>query len=220
MRTLIVGCGRVGSGLARRLDGHSHSVSVVDVDPGAFSRLGPGFRGTTFTGVGFDRDVLRAAGIETCDALGAVTGSDEANAVIARAADRFFGVPRVVARLYDPRQADLYRRLGVHTISPVTWGIDRLAELLEFTGMTSAATIGSGQVELVDVDLPTRLVGHGPSDLSVPGQVKVVAVTRNGRSYLADRVDRLEVGDVVHLAVAETAVDRVQDMLEAGEGTV
>src|SRR4030042_1184683 len=108
MRIIIIGCGRMGSGLAQTLSLRGHAVTVVDRDPQAFERLGPAFKGKTLTGIGFDRDVLLRAGIERADGLAAVTFSDEANVVAARLASNIFHVPRVVARLYDPRKAEIY----------------------------------------------------------------------------------------------------------------
>src|SRR5690606_18128502 len=125
MRFIVIGCGRTGAGLARRLEADGHDVTVVDTDAGAFDRLGPTFPGTTVHGVGFDRDVLARAGIDSADGLAAVTGNDEVNAVVARLASRMFHVPKVVARLHDPREAEIYRRLGVQVVAPVDWSIHR-----------------------------------------------------------------------------------------------
>ncbi|HKZ70108.1 MAG TPA: TrkA family potassium uptake protein, partial [Anaerolineales bacterium] len=130
MKFIVVGCGRWGAGLAQTLSQRGHAVTIVDQDPSAFGRLGPNFKGKTITGIGFDREVLREAGIERADGLAAVTVSDEANVVTARLAQQVFHVPKVVARLYDPHKAEIYRRLGLQTISTVTWGIHRIAELL------------------------------------------------------------------------------------------
>src|SRR5512137_1649154 len=111
MRIIIIGCGRVGAGLAQTLSDRRHEVTIVDIDPAAFERLSPGFKGKTVIGVGFDREVLLQAGVERADGFAAVTSSDEANIVAARLARQVFRVPRVVARVYDPRQAEVYRRL-------------------------------------------------------------------------------------------------------------
>ena len=121
-RIITIGCRRTGSGLARILTAKGHAVTMVDIDPEAFERLGPRFAGRIVLGVGFDRDVLIQAGIERADGLAAMTSSDEANVVAARIAREVFKVPRVVARLYDPRKADIYKRLGLQTIQPVTSG--------------------------------------------------------------------------------------------------
>ena len=154
MKIIIVGCGRVGSRLARTLSLQGHTVTVVDKDPTAFEQLGASFKGKTVTGIGFDQDVLKQAGIQHVDALAAVTSSDETNVVTARLAKRVFHVPRVAARVYDPRKAEIYRRLGLQTISPVALGSVQLAELLSFSHLDTVATLGSGDVHIVDVEIP------------------------------------------------------------------
>src|SRR5688572_12896374 len=129
MKIIVIGCGRLGSGLAQALSLWGHQVIAIDNDPTTFTRLETGFKGQTLTGFGFDREVLLQAGIERTDGLAAMTASDEVNLVTARMAHQFFRVPRVVARVYDPRKAAIYQRLGVQTITPVTWGVNRIAEL-------------------------------------------------------------------------------------------
>src|SRR5690606_37465661 len=130
VHVVIVGCGRVGSGLAGIVEARGHSVAVVDKDPTAFRRLDPGFRGRTVVGVGFDRDRLEAAGVREAAAVAAVTSGDNSNIVTARVARETFGVERVVARIYDPRRAAIYERLGIPTIATVQWAIDRVLRRL------------------------------------------------------------------------------------------
>ena len=132
MKFLIIGCGRVGAGLAKTLISRGHSVSIVDMNPLAFEKLGDRFKGQIVLGIGFDRDVLLQAGIDRADGVAAVTASDEANVVASRIARDIFRVPKVVARLYDTRQAEIYSRLGLQTIAPTSWGINRIADLLLF----------------------------------------------------------------------------------------
>lgn len=216
MRVLVIGCGRVGSGLAKALEEAGHEVTVVDLDPKSFDRLGSGFRGRKLVGVGFDLDVLERAGIRRVDALAAVSGSDEANAVVGRLATRHFRVPRVVARLYDPGQADLYRRLGVLTISQVTWGVQRMIELLTQAGVGAVLSLGGGQVDLVEARVPELLVGRKVSELDLPGELEVVAVSRAGRTFLPSGPVLFEAGDVVHVAVAAGAAGRLQQLLGIG----
>ena len=135
-------------------------MTVVDSDPKAFERLGSTFGGVSIAGIGFDRDVLLRAGIEAADGIAAVTGDDEVNAVVARIAGRIFRVPKVVARLYDPGKAHIYRRLGVQVVAPVDWGIHRAADLLTFSDVGAIMSLGTGQVDLVEIDLPPLLDGR------------------------------------------------------------
>lgn len=213
MKIIIIGCGRVGAGLARTLSLRDHKVKVVDKDPAAFERLGLAFKGETIVGVGFDRDVLLQAGIERADGLAAVTASDEANVVAARMASRVFRVPRVVARLYDPRKADIYRRLGLQTIAPVTWGIHRIADLLSYSPLDVVMSLGDGGVDLVETEIPPLLVGRTVDELTVPSEIRVVAISRGGKTFLPTRGTVLQEGDLLHLATLATSTDRLKALL-------
>lgn len=212
MRVIIIGCGRMGSGLAQTLTLRGHSVVVVDKDPAALERLGPAFKGRTVVGIGFDRDVLMQAGIARADGLAAVTSSDEANVVAARMASQVFRVPRVVARLYDPRKAEIYNRLGLQTINTTTWGINRIADLLCYSQFEPILSLG-GQVDIVEVQIPPLLVGRTANELTVPGEVMVVTVSRGGQTFLATLGTVFQEGDVVHLAVLSTASERLKALL-------
>lgn len=213
MKIIIIGCGRVGSGLAKMLSNRGHQVVVVDSDPVSFERLGKAFKGRTVIGIGFDRDALIDAGIERADALAAVTASDEANAVAARMAKNEFKVPRVAARIYDPRKAEFYRRLGLQTISPVALGITRMAELLSFSHLGVKEGIGTGEVSCIDVEIPALLVDHKVNDLTIPGEIHVIAITRHGITSLALPQNLFEEGDLVHLAVLTRSQDRLRALL-------
>src|SRR5512136_2985947 len=140
-------------------------------------------KGKTFVGIGFDHDVLVQAGIKNADALAAVTESDEANVVAARMAKKVFKVPRVAARVYDPRKAEIYRRFGLQIISPVTLAINRMAELMTFSQMASVSDIGTGEVECIEVEAPLTLVGRPVGSLEVSGEIHVITLTRNGKTF-------------------------------------
>jgi trk system potassium uptake protein TrkA len=203
----------VGAGLATRLALDGHTVGVIDQDPGAFARLGGGFSGRTLAAMGLDRAALIEMGAERADGLAAVTGSDEINAVIGRVASRRFGVPRVVARVYDPAAAEVYRRLGVHTISPVEWGVSRLAELLMLVETAMVAPLGAGQVDLVEAVVPPLLDGRPIGELEVAGEIRAAAITRAGRTFVPDGATHLQAHDIVSLAVAGVATERLEALL-------
>ncbi len=213
MRHILVGCGRWGSALARRLTQRGHQVTVIDRDPAAFERLGPAFPGHTVTGIGFDREVLEQAGIARADGLAAVTASDEANVVAARIARQVFRVPQVVARLCDPRQAEMYRRLGLATINPVDWGTGRVAEYLCRSGMDPVLSLGGGEVDVVQLEVPHLLIGRPLSELTVAGEVQVVALQRDGRAWLPALGAKLQAGDRLYLAVLTASIDRLKALL-------
>ncbi len=213
MRIVIVGCGRVGGGLARILAPAGHAVSIVDKHPTAFERLGRPLKVRTVVGDGLDREVLLQAGIERADGLATVTAGDDMNVVIARIARQVFKVPRVVARVYDPRKAEIYRRLGVQTIAPTTWGAGRMAELLTYSELNTVLTMGNGEVEMVEAEIPALLDGRPVSQIAVPGEVHVVSISREGRSFLPTAGTTFHKNDRVLLAVVTTSAARVPALL-------
>jgi trk system potassium uptake protein TrkA len=214
MKAIVIGCGRIGAGLAQTMSLQGHAVTVVDPDPSAFERLARGFKGEVVQGVGFDREVLLRAGIERADGLAAVTSSDEANVVAARIAREVFHVPRVIAQLYDPRKAEIYRRLGLQTVTPTTWGINRIADLLSYSGLDVIASLGSGEVDVVEAEVPPHVVGRMVSDVTIAGEVMVAAITRKGRSFLPTLGAVFEEADRVHFVLSATSADRLRELLE------
>ncbi|MBU5638725.1 TrkA family potassium uptake protein [Geomonas sp. Red69] len=213
MKMIVIGCGRLGGALAEALSRRGDEVAVVDRDEAAFERLPPSFDGTRVVGAGFDREVLLRAGIERADALAALTASDEVNVVSARAARLLFKVPRVVARLYDPGKAEAYRRLGLPTISHVTWGVSRIVELLCYSPVEPVQSLGGGEVELVQVDLPPLLAGRSVRELALVGEILVVAVTREGRTLIPTPGTLFQHGDRVHLALLTSSSGRLKHLL-------
>jgi len=195
------------------LSNRDHQVTMIDSDPLSFERLGKNYKGKTVVGIGFDRQTLLDAGIEKADAFAAVTASDEANAVAARIAKNVFRVPRVAARIYDPRKADIYRRLGMQTISPVALGIVRMAELLSFSNLAVVDSLGSGEVKIVDIEVPPMLAGRRIEEVIIPGEVHISAISRNGKTFLPLSGTTFVEGDVVHLSVLATSQDRLKDLV-------
>ncbi|PKO21291.1 MAG: potassium transporter TrkA [Chloroflexi bacterium HGW-Chloroflexi-1] len=221
MKIIIVGCGRIGSALALRLSTQGHTVSVVDPQREAFNRLGENFRGRMIDGVGFDRNTLLRAGIETADALAAVTPDDSSNVIIARIARNRFKVRRVVARLYDQHHANQYQVLGIQTASTAAWGVDRLEQMLCAPDLAEAVTIGSGGVEIVDLHLPPALDGQPIEHLQTLGELIVVALTRGGVTTLPKPGMRLQIGDLLHLGVPRGTLSHLREALDhAGKEVV
>lgn len=214
MKVVVVGCGRVGSRLAMGLAREGNRVAVVDKNSLAFRRLGPTFSGLTVPGVGFDRTVLAEAGLPDVDALAAVTNGDNTNFVVAAIARRYYRVPRVVARIYDPTRADIYRRLGIPTISSTIWGANRLHEMLLQTRLAPVLSIASGDAEVFETDLPAMLEGTSVADLDVPGEFLVSAIVRGGRAIIPRRGTRFERGDVLQITALSTALPKLQRLLD------
>ena len=213
MKTIIIGCGRIGSGLALKLNQSDHDITIIDQDPLTFKHLGAGFKGKTIAGVGFDRDVLLSAGIERADSLAAVTSNDEANALTARIASQIFGVPRVVSALHEPRKAEIYRRLGLQVFDPMSWGVNRVADLLSFAPINVAMSIGNGDVDIMEIEIPALLVGRRVGELTIPGEVSVVSISRGNRSLIPVINTVFENRDLVHLAVATASGERLKSLL-------
>jgi trk system potassium uptake protein len=218
MKVIIIGCGRVGEQLARLLVDEGHQVVVIDYDARALERLGPNFKGQRITGVGFDRQVLIKAGIEQADAFAAASSSDNANIIAARIAHNIFHVPRVVARLFDPQRAEIYRRLGMLTISSTTWGAERLRELLTSAELDPIISFGSGEVSLVNIDIPSHLVGRMVKDLVVSSEINIVAITRQGAAFIPTMGSQFKDGDVVHVAILASSLKRFKTLLGLLEG--
>lgn len=212
MKIIVIGCGRMGSGLARTLALRGHAITVVDQAEQAFTLLGPTFKGERLVGIGFDRDTLQLAGVERADGLAAVTNSDEANIVAARVAREIYRVPKVVARVVDPQKAEIYRRLGLQTISTTAWGIGRMANLLSYAEFDVVLDLDS-QVEVVVAEVPPALAGYAVAQLVVPGEIQVVAIGRGGHTFLPTVGTHLHAGDLVHFALVAGAADQLKRLL-------
>ena len=220
MNVIVMGYGRVGEQLTRLLLNEGHQVCVIDSDPQALACLGTDFKGRTVVGVGFDRNVLVQAGIEMADAFAATSSSDNANIIAARIARNYFKVPVVVARLYDPRRAEIYQRLGLQTISSTTWGAERIRELLTHSDLDPVLTFGSGEVCLLTVETPYHLVGKLVKHLTVAGEIHVIGITRKGQALIPLGGSEFHSRDLLHLVVLASAMERVKDLLGLSEGSV
>ena len=218
MNIIIMGCGRVGEQLCRFLSSAGHQITVIDPSTAALEHLGPEFKGRKIKGVGFDRDVLLQAGIATADAFAATSASDNANILAARIARNIFSVPRVVARLYDPRRAEIYERLGLRTISSTTWGAERIMEMLVHTELDPLMSFGNGEVKIVEIEIPGHWSGRQVKQLIVPGEINVISITRKGKAFLPILGTELHPDDRVHLAVVADAMERFNVMFGFGEG--
>jgi len=218
MRMIIVGCGRNGSGLAQTLSKMGNTVTVIDSDASAFKVLGASFRGQTIEGIGFDRDILLQAKIDRTDALAAFTASDESNAVIARIAREIYHVPKVVARLYDREKAEIYRRLGIQTLSSTTWGIKRAVDLLCYSPLNTVFSVGNGDVDMVEIETPPLMTGHKVSELMVPGEIHVVAIGRGNKTILPTMGTVLQKGDMLYIAVVVASSGRLKKLFGLTNG--
>jgi trk system potassium uptake protein len=218
VHVVVVGCGRVGSGLARRLTDEGHSVSIIDKRLQAFERFLTDWPGTKIVGYGFDRDRLQEAGVEKADALAAVTSGDNSNIIVARIAKETYQVPNVMARIYDPRRASVYERLGIYTVATVEWTTDQALRRL-MPDVTRAEWIdATAGVALVERRLPSRWVGKRLTDIDRDGRWRLSGLSRLGRATVPAANTMVQEGDVMLISVAGDAMEELDQYIETGPG--
>jgi trk system potassium uptake protein len=206
---VIMGCGRVGSTLAHILEDQGHSVAVIDQDAEAFRRLGPGFKGRKITGSGFDRDVLVEAGITEADAFAAVSSGDNSNIISARVVRESFGVERVAARIYDPRRAEVYQRLGIPTVATVRWTADQMLRTLLPDGAESLWHDPTGKVVLAEVAYSERWLGEKVKMIEQSTGTRIAFISRLGQALIPEPGTVLQEGDLVHVMAEESDLERI-----------
>jgi trk system potassium uptake protein TrkA len=206
---VIMGCGRVGSTIALSLEGRGHSVAVIDQNADAFRRLGPDFGGLTVTGIGFDREVLIASGIERADGFAAVSSGDNSNIISARLARETFGVRRVVARIYDPKRAEVYERLGIPTVATVRWTADRMLRHLVPEGYAELWRDPTSTVSIIEVPLHGDWIGRSVRALEEATGTRVAYLMRFGIGALPTSSMLLQDGDQVFMLVTDELVGPV-----------
>jgi trk system potassium uptake protein len=199
---VIVGCGRVGSTLARQLIGQGRTVCVVDKRADSFRRLGEGFAGRTVVGIGFDREVLETAGVSEHTAVAAVTNGDNSNILIARVARELFGAQRVVARIYDPQRAAVYGRLGISTVASVAWTVGRVSGELFPDAETSQWADPTESIDIHEVRVPSPMAGMAVAAFESRYQARIISINRNGSATLALATELLQQDDHIHFAIA------------------
>jgi trk system potassium uptake protein len=214
VHVIVVGCGRVGSALAVALGSEGHSVSVIDKVPGAFRRLPAESNAARLVGFGFDRETLVAAGAEDASALAAVTSGDNSNILTARIARETFQIPAVVARIYDPRRAEIYQRLGIVTVATVSWTIDQVVRGLFPTRSGADWIDPTGQIELVERTVSPRWAGRSIAELEEKSGAKVVAVTRQGRPLLETAQLVAQDGDLLYLVIGTDQEQTLRQILD------
>ena len=215
MHVVIVGCGRVGSTLALSLISSGHSVAVVDRKSDAFFRLRDNFAGQTITGIGFDRDVLEQAGIKKASAVAAVTNGDNSNILVARVARESFGIENVVARISDPKRAEIYERLGIATVATVKWTSDRILRRILPDLPAVEWTDQSSSVVLIERTLPDSLVGEKVLELEIKG-ARISALRRLSAAVIPDSKTLVQQGDIAYFTVEKDSINSLDEFLKRG----
>jgi trk system potassium uptake protein TrkA len=206
---VIMGCGRVGSTLAHILEDRGNTVAVVDRDPEAFRRLRPAFKGDRVTGIGFDREVLARAGIERADGFAAVSNGDNSNIIAARVARETFAVRQVAARIYDPRRAEVYERLGIPTVATVRWTADQILRKLLPEGSEPLWRDATGKVVLTQVAVSPAWIGEPVKVLEANSGARIAYIDRLGAAIVPQATTVLQEGDVVHVMALESDVNQI-----------
>jgi trk/ktr system potassium uptake protein len=217
MRVLIMGCGRVGSELSIQLVEGGHDVTVIDKNAAAFVKYPPG-GATTVVGLGFDRDILEEAGIKDAEAFVAVSSGDNSNIVSARVALEHYHVPKVVARIYDPRRAEIYERLNIPTVATTKWGVKQIQLMLLHDRSELRESIGGGDLLRMRVPVPPHLVGKPATALNVPGKIMVIGISRGGGGFLPSDDSMLQDGDFLAVILVKDGMDALDEQLAAPAG--
>ena len=218
MHIVIMGCGRVGSTLAHILEDRDNTVAVIDRDPEAFRRLRSSFKGDRVTGIGFDRAVLTQAGIERADAFAAVSSGDNSNIIAARVARETFGVQRVAARIYDPRRAEVYERLGIPTVATVRWTADQMLRKILPEGGEALWRDPTGNIVLAEVAFSPGWIGEQVKALEANTTTRVAFVDRLGQAFVPEPGTVLQEGDALHVVARESDLDRIAADFAARRG--
>lgn len=215
VHVVIMGCGRVGTDLAHSLTAAGHSVAVIDRESKSLERLGPDFAGQKIVGVGFDRDVLLAAGIERASAFAAVSNGDNSNIIAARVARETFRIDAVVARIYDPGRAEVYARLGIPTVATVRWTADQILRRLLPERSTEDWRDPTGGVVVAELPFGVEWIGRSFVELERQSGARVVAVNRAGDAFLPTADSVVQEDDIVHAACAVADLARVRSIAAA-----
>ncbi len=211
-----MGCGRVGSLLANGLEERNHTVSVIDSNPEAFRRLGEEFNGTQVTGIGFDRGVLISAGIERADAFAAVSSGDNSNIIAARVARETFGVNTVVARIYDPKRAEVYARLGINTVATVKWTADQVIRRILPAGAEPDFRDPTGTIRIDQMAAPGPWIGVRTIKFQEETGCRIAWIDRLGEGVLSTRESVIQEGDTLHMVMREDRATHVYARIQEG----
>lgn len=213
MKILIVGCGKLGAGLALELYKKGHTISIIDKDEDSFYRLGSDFNGALVVGNGYDQKVLEEAEIEYADAMVCATGNDEINAVAAKIGKDKYYVKYVIARLYNPRKAKVYEALGIKAISTTGFSINRAIELLSYNMMDSLALLGNdASSEIVRIRATLNIDGMLVKEIN-DEKFKLFSIVRGESSFLPKDDDVIETNDILYFIIKTEAKRKLKILL-------
>jgi trk system potassium uptake protein TrkA len=210
MYVIIAGCGRVGSELAKLLSSEGHNVVVVDKSADSFKRLGKKFNGLTMVGSGFDVELLKEAGIEKADAFCSVTNGDNTNILSSQVAKKIFKVPRVIARIYDPHRAEIYRSLGLDVISGTTLLAAMIRDKL-IEHRFSSYLLDTSEFGILEIGANENLIGRTIGEINMPSEFMVVAlIKKNKRPVIPESTAKIETEDKIVGIVKTASLNKVK----------
>lgn len=210
MHVIIVGCGRVGSELAKLLSNEGHDVVIIDKAQASFDRLSGAFNGITLVGNGFDIALLRQAGIEKADAFCAVTNGDNTNLISAQVAKRIFKVSKVIARVYDPQRAHIYAALGLDIISGTILFAAMLRDKI-IESRFSSYLIESKDLGVLEIEVKNTLIGKTIQDVNVAQEFLVVAIRRLDGVIIPESQTVLKSMDVLMGIVKVASLKKIKE---------
>lgn len=210
MNIMIIGCGRVGSQLALLLSQEGHNVTIIDKNAESLKRLGGTFNGITALGNGFDEKFLRELKIEKQDAFVSVTSGDNTNLMASQIAKKIFQVPRVMARVYDPKRAGIYKKLGMDIISGTTLVAAMIRDKI-IENRFSGYLIETGELGVIEIVVDEKLKGKAVSQMGMPDEFSVAVIERKKRVIIPQQDARLEEGDKVMGIVRTSSLKKVKE---------
>jgi trk system potassium uptake protein len=213
MNIIVAGCGRLGAQLAQLLDSDGYNVTVIDKNMSAFKRLKPSFKGKLIGGIAFDKDILLSAGVEKTDALASTTNGDNTNIVTALIAKKKFKVPIIIARIYDPVRAEIYRKMGIGTVAPTLWGANMMKDLICHPDLFRISTFGNGEVEIIEAEASSFLEGRYVIDVNISSELKIVSIVRNGTAIIPTMNTSFLKGDKIFLAATAFGKTKMKQMM-------
>jgi trk system potassium uptake protein TrkA len=218
MEIIVIGCGRLGSTLAARLEKAGHTVSVIDANPSSYANLPPNFNGRFHEGDALMQDVLVRAGIQHAQGLAVVTNSDALNVAIAHVGRTVYKIPNVVARNYDPRCRVLFEEMDLQVISSTSWGAQRIEEILFDSDVRSVFSAGNGEIEIYEFVVPALWQGKKVSELLASNECVAVSITRGGKAMLPDADMILIEGDILNVSASFEGINDLRHKLGVEEG--
>ncbi|MEW6075037.1 MAG: TrkA family potassium uptake protein [Candidatus Omnitrophota bacterium] len=213
MFTIIIGCGRVGSELAKLLSQEGHDVVIIDKNPASFERLGSTFNGLTLVGNGFDVNVLKQAGIEKADAFCAVTNGDNTNLISSQVAKKIFKIPKVIARVYDPQRAHIYSALGMDVISGTILFASMIRDKI-VESRFSTYLIESKDVGVIEIEVKGELAGKTIKEISIPHEFLVVAIRKLEGVIIPSLDTVLKAKDILMAVVKVESLMKIKEKFE------